>query len=137
MANLPSTDRKTLTPIIFSGFMTMIIRLVVFIFPFLVACVGLEIIPLMLIISIIVWYTGYLINECQCQFSKSCVRERVYANFIDLGKTPIKWKEEWIMKIAVASSVFFDIFYLIFCAQVSKDLFNNSIQLDDRVWMLL
>ena len=42
-----------------------------------------------------------------------------------------------IMKIDVGINMSPIFFYLIFCAQVSKDLLNNSIQLDDRIWMLL
>ena len=137
LADIPSPDRKTPTAIMFFSFLTMISGLSAFTYPFLVARVGLGIIPLMLIIGIIVLYTGYLVHECQYQVSKSGARKRVYENYIDLGKSAIKWKGNLIMNIVVGSSVFTDIYYLIFCAQVSKDLLNNHIQLDGRIWMLL
>ena len=137
LADIPSTDRKTPTAIMFFNFLTMISGLSAFAFPFLVARVGLGIIPLMLIIGIIVLYTGYLVHECQYQVSKSGARKRVYKNYIDLGKAAIKWKGNLIMNIVVGSSVFTDIYYLIFCAQVSKGLLNDHIQLDGRIWMLL
>ena len=41
------------------------------------------------------------------------------------------------MKIMVGSSVLTDVYVLIFCAQVSKDLFRGCVELDDRVWMVI
>ena len=107
LANIPSTHLKTPTQIIYFSSMTII---AVFTCPFLVARIELGIILPMLIISIIAWYTGYLIDEYQNQVSKSGVRKRIYGNRIDLEKTAIKWKGGLIMKIDVGisvSSVFF------------------------------
>ena len=133
LANIPSTHFKTPTQIIYFSFLTMI---AVFTFPFLVAWVESGIIPPILIVSITMQYNRYLIDKYHYQVSKSDVKKRIHENDIDIGKTAIKWKGGLIMKIDVGINVS-DLFYLIFCAQVSKDLLNNPIQLDDRIWMLL
>lgn len=137
LADIPSFDRLTPTLVSFFTEMSFITGLSVFAIPLVVANCGIPMLIGLIIGGILLCYATHIINLCQYQISKTGVRKRIYENYIDLGRAALTWHGETIMKIMVGSSVLTDIYTLIFCAQISKDLTNGYLKLDDRVWMLI
>jgi len=137
LADIPSFDRKTPTVISLFTQLSIITGLSVFAIPLLVANCGPPMVGGVLAGGILCWYTCLLINKCQYQTSKSGKQKRIYESYIDLGRAAIIWHGDVIMKIMVGSSVFSDVYVLIFCSQVSKDLFHGYLELDARVWMVI
>ncbi|XP_066921196.1 uncharacterized protein [Clytia hemisphaerica] len=137
LADIPSLDRLTPTIVAFFTQLSLVTGLSVFAIPLVVANCGIPMLGGLLLGGILTCYTSVLINRCQYQYSKDGTRKRVYENYIDLGKKAIKWHGDTIMKIIVGSSILTDVYTLIFCAQISKDLSTGYFQIDDRIWMAM
>lgn len=138
LIDIPSFDRMTPTLVAFFTELSFITGLSVFAIPLVVAKCGIPMVVAIALAGLILWYSAQLINKCQYQTSKTTGKsKRIYENYIDLGKAVIKWKGESLMKLLVGSSVLTDIYSLIFCAQISKDLSQGHFDLDSRIWMLI
>ncbi|XP_057293490.1 uncharacterized protein LOC130622104 [Hydractinia symbiolongicarpus] len=137
LSEIISLDRYTPTVVSFFTIFGMIIGLSIFVLPSLVSHCGLFSVPLIATVGALSCYTSHLVHRCQYQTSKNGIRKRVYENYIDLGKSCIKWKGETLMKFLVGSSVFTDVYSLVFCSQISIDLLSKYISFDKQQWMLI
>jgi len=139
LPDLASDDRFTHPLVSFFTVLGMLLGLSVFALPYLVARGGITMIVMIILGGLLTCYSALLINSCQYQESKTNpgTKKRVYENFVDLGKGTIKRKGDLAMQLLTSTNLMSDIYCLIFCGQVTVDLFKNLVDIEIRVWMII